>query len=94
MPAALTTISLLAVVGPIRASNESTPRGWPGPNNVKSKKTWSYSGPCSPGTVYYPDSEGKFPLLSFAHGLGASGTRVRLPAHLNPLALNAELTGC
>ena len=55
-------------------SSELALGDWPGPHDVKTKKTWSYNGPCSPGTVYYPDSEGQFPLLSFAHGLGASGT--------------------
>jgi len=48
----------------------------PGPHKVATKATWDYHGICGPGTVYYPDSPGNFPLLSFAHGLFASGTKV------------------
>ena len=71
---------------------------WPGPNDVGVKKTWSYNGSCGPGTVYYPLSDGKFPLLSFAHGMGASGTRVTYSYTLNAVAswgyIIVALEGC
>merc|ERR1712216_497370 len=71
---------------------------WDGPYNVKTKATWSYHGPCSPGTVYYPDSSGNFPLLSFAHGMGASGTKLTYEWTLNSVAswgyIIVALEGC
>jgi len=73
-------------------------QAWGGPHNVKTKAAWSYTGPCRGGTVYYPDSPGKFPLLSFAHGMGASGTKLTYEWTLNTVAswgyIIAAIEGC
>lgn len=71
---------------------------WDGPYNVKTKSTWGYKGPCGPGTIYYPDSTGNFILLSFAHGMGASGTKLTYEWTLKTVAswgyIIVALEGC
>jgi len=80
MPSVLVLLILPLVA---RSSNS---QGYPGPYSTQTKQTWDYSGPCGPGAVFYPEADGNFPLLGFAHGLDGQNVLSTYSYTLNSLA--------